>query len=238
MKLDILAFGIHPDDVELSCSGTLVKHKSLGYKTGICDLTQGEMGSRGSAEIRIQEAQKAAEILQLDMRVNLQMEDVWALDNQENCLKIIQIIRKYKPSIVLGNAIDDRHPDHKKGAKMVKKACFLAGLSKIETNYEGMIQEAYRPAHFYHYIQYKYLQADFVVDISDYFETKFQSILAYSTQFYNKDSDRPTTLISEEKFLEYIRAKDSVWGNNIGVRYAEGFMVDRIIGVNDLTKLI
>lgn len=237
MKLDILAFGIHPDDVELSCSGTLLKHKALGNKIGVCDLTQGEMGSRGSAEIRIQEASLAAEILGLDMRENLGMEDVWALDNQENCLKIIQIIRKYQPQIVFANAIDDRHPDHKKGAEMVKKACFLAGLSKIETEYKGEIQVPFRPQSIYHYIQYKFLSADFIVDTTEFFETKMKSILAYSTQFYTKDSDQPTTLISEEKFLEYIRAKDSVWGNNIGVRYGEGFMIDRIIGIDDLTKL-
>lgn len=238
IKLDILAFGIHPDDVELSCSGTLAKHKALGYKIGICDLTRGEMGSRGSIEIRNQESKLASDILQLDIRVNLDMEDVWAFDNQENCLKIIQIIRKFKPKIIFANATDDRHPDHKKGAEMVKKACFLSGLSKIETKYEGELQTAFRPTNFYHYIQYNFLKADFVVDISDYLEIKFKSIMAYSSQFYNKDIGQPTTLISEEKFLEYVRAKDSVWGNNIGVRYGEGFIVDRILGVDDLTKIL
>jgi N-acetylglucosamine malate deacetylase 1 len=238
MKLNILAFGIHPDDIELGCSGTLVKHKSKGYKIGVCDLTRGEMGTRGDVETRKIEAEKAKQLLNLDIRVNLEMKDVWALDNEENWLKIIHIIRKYKPDIVLANAPDDRHPDHKKGADMVKKAVFLSGLTKIETFENGISQEAFRPNKLYHYIQFKNLEPDFVVDITDYYDIKHQSIMAYSTQFYDPKSNEPKTLISEERFLEYVKAKDSVWGNSIGVRYGEGFIANRYIGVDDLTQIL
>lgn len=237
-KLDIMAFGIHPDDVELGCAGTLLKHKALGYTIGVCDLTRGEMGTRGSSESRNKEAEKAAKILKLDVRINLEMEDVWAVDNKENCLKIVRIIRKFKPKIILCNAIDDRHPDHIKGSEMVRKAAFISGLRKVETEHEGQPQFAYRPYAVYHYIQQYYIKPDIVVDITNYIDQKFESILAYTTQFYSGKSEEPPTPISDKKFLDFVRAKDIHMGMNIGVRYGEGFTIERIIGVDDLMTIL
>lgn len=238
MELDILAFGIHPDDVELSAGGTIAKHKALGYKVGICDLTCGEMGSRGSGELRLEEASAAAKILQLDARINIGMEDVWALDNQENCLKIIQIIRKFRPQIILCNAKQDRHPDHAKGAEMVQKAAFLSGLVKIETNSGGKRQEHFRPQVVYNYIQFQFQKPDLVVDISSYEDIKFKAINCYSSQFYQKNSKEIETFISDKSFLDIIRYNDAVLGKSVGVKYAEGFQVSRYIAVNDLMTLI
>lgn len=238
MNLDILAFGIHPDDVEISAGGTLLKHKTLGYKIGICDLTRGEMGSRGSGDLRLKEADKASKILELDARENLDMGDVWALDNQENCLKIIQIIRKYRPRIVLCNAKQDRHPDHAKGAEMVQKAAFLSGLAKIETVLHDEPQDYFRPSVVYNYIQFQFQKPDFVVDISGFEDRKFDAIKAYSSQFYQKDSEEIETFISDKSFLDIIRYNDAILGKSIGVQYAEGFHVQRYLGVNDFMQLI
>lgn len=238
MNLDILAFGIHPDDVEISAGGTILSHKSLGYRIGICDLTQGEMGTRGSGNLRVQEAAQASKILGIDVRENLGMPDVWALDNQENCLKIIEIIRKYKPRIVLCNAKQDRHPDHAKGAEMVLKAVFLSGLSRIVTQHEGIPQQYFRPEVVYHYIQFQFQKPDFVVNISEFIDKKFEAIMAYSSQFYDPNSTEPNTFISDKSFLEVIKANDAVLGKSIGVSYAEGFHIQRNLGVNDITKLI
>lgn len=238
MELDILAFGIHPDDVELSAGGTILKHKALGYKVGICDLTRGEMGSRGSGELRLVEAANAAKILGVDIRENLGMPDVWAIDNQENYLKIIQIIRKYRPRIVLCNAIQDRHPDHKKGAEMVQKAAFLSGLIKINTEFEGKPQEHFRPSVVYNYIQFQFQKPDFVVDVSEYEEKKFEAIHAYSSQFYDPKSQEVDTYISDKSFLDVIRYQAAILGKGIGVQSGEGFQVQRHLGVNDLTQLI
>jgi N-acetylglucosamine malate deacetylase 1 len=238
MELDILAFGIHPDDVELSAGGTILKHKALGYKVGVCDLTRGEMGSRGSGELRLVEASNAAKILGLDARENLGLPDVWALDNQENCLKIIQIIRKYRPRIILCNAKQDRHPDHAKGAEMVQKAAFLSGLIKIKTDMEGKPQEHFRPSVVYNYIQFQFQKPDFVVDVSDYEDKKFEAIRAYSSQFYDPKSSEEETFISDKSFLDVIRSYDLILGKSIGVRYAEGFHIQRNLGINDLTHLI
>lgn len=238
MELDILAFGIHPDDVELSAGGTLLKQKALGNKIGICDLTRGELGSRGSGELRLKEAEAAAKILELDIRENLEMEDVWALDNQENCLKIIQVIRKYRPKIVLCNAKQDRHPDHAKGSTMVQKAAFLSGLIRIETEYEGVKQDYFRPNVVYNYIQFQFQKPDFVVDVSDFEDKKFEAIACYSSQFYQKDSQEVETFISDKSFLEVIRYYDAILGKSIGVKYAEGFHIQRNLGVQDLHHLI
>jgi bacillithiol biosynthesis deacetylase BshB1 len=238
MELDILAFGIHPDDVELSAGGTILKHKALGYKVGVCDLTHGEMGSRGSGELRLVEATNAAKILGLDVRENLGLPDVWAVDNQENCLKIIQIIRKYRPRIILCNAKQDRHPDHAKGAEMVQKAAFLSGLIKIKTDMEGKPQEHFRPSVVYNYIQFQFQKPDFVVDVSDYEDKKFEAIRAYSSQFYDPKSSEEETFISDKSFLDVIRSYDLILGKSIGVRYAEGFHIQRNLGINDLTHLI
>jgi bacillithiol biosynthesis deacetylase BshB1 len=238
MTLDILAFGIHPDDVELSMGGTIAKHKALGYKIGICDLTKGEMGSRGSGELRLEEARRAGEILNIDLRENLGMEDVWAIDNQENCLKIVQILRKYRPKVVFCNAKSDRHPDHAKGAEMVTKACFISGLIKIETLLDGKIQDCFRPEVVYNYIQFQIQKPDFIIDISGFEDKKFEAINAYGSQFFSKDSKEVETFISQKGFLDVIRSNDLVLGKSIQVDYAEGFQINRHLGVNDLMSLI
>ncbi|CCB69260.1 bacillithiol biosynthesis deacetylase BshB1 [Flavobacterium branchiophilum NBRC 15030 = ATCC 35035] len=238
MKLDILAFGAHPDDVELSCAGTIAKEISLGKKVGIIDLTQGELGTRGSKEIRAQEAQNAAAILGVSVRENLQMRDGFFENNEANQMKIIQIIRKYQPSIVLCNAIQDRHIDHGKGSKLVSDACFLAGLAKIETIYEGQQQQHFRPKAVYHYIQWNPIEPDFVVDITGFLDIKKAAILAYSSQFYNPDSNEIATPISTQNFLESIDYRTKDFGRLIGTDCAEGFTTERYLGINSLQDLI
>lgn len=238
MKLDILAFGAHPDDVELGCAGTIAKEITNGKKVGIIDLTRGELGSRGSAEIRDQEAAKAAEILGVSIRENLRFRDGFFINDEKHQLEIIKKIRQYQPEIVLCNAIDDRHIDHGKGSKLVSDACFLSGLLRIETNLDGKQQEHWRPKQVYHYIQWKDLQPDIVVDISGFMETKEQSVLAYGSQFYQaSQGDLPATPISNLNFLESVtyRAKDL--GRLIGVDHAEGFNVERYPAVDSLFSL-
>ena len=196
MKLDILAFGAHPDDVELGCAGTILKEISLGKTVGIIDLTRGELGTRGSAEIRDQEAAAAAKILGVSVRENLNMRDGFFVNDEKHQLEIIKMIRKYKPEIVLCNAIDDRHIDHGKGSKLVSDACFLSGLMKIETSIDGEKQDAWRPKLVYHYIQWKNIEPDFVVDITGFTDKKIESILAYGSQFYDANSKEPVTPIT------------------------------------------
>lgn len=238
MKLDILAFGAHPDDVELGCSGTLAKEISLGKKVGIIDLTQGELGTRGSVEKRYQEAAKASEILGVSARENLKFRDGFFVNDEKHQMEVIRMIRKYKPSIVICNAIDDRHIDHPKGSKLVSDACFLSGLKMIETLDEGKKQEAHRPSVVYHYVQWKNIEPDFVVDITDFMETKLKAVFAYDSQFFNPNSNEPVTPIATQNFQESIayRAKDL--GRLIGVEYAEGFTVERFVGVKSLSNLI
>ncbi len=231
-KVDILAFGVHPDDVELSCSGTILKHIDLGYSVAVIDLTRGELGSRGSADLRIKESEKASKVLKLIARENLGMQDGWLRNTPENQIKVISAIRKYKPDIVLANALDDRHPDHGRAAKLVAESCFYAGLIKIETG-----QEKWRPKALYHYIQDQNLVPDFVVDISSQIERKMESILCYSSQFYEKDQTGPKTPISGKDFLDFIKAKNKSMGRSIQVDYAEGFNISRIPGVEDITQL-
>lgn len=238
MKLDILAFGAHPDDVELSCAGTLAKEVSLGKKVGIVDLTRGELGTRGSAEIRDQEALAAAKILGVAIRENLNMRDGFFINNEEHQLKVIEVIRKYRPEIVICNAVDDRHIDHGKGSKLVSDACFLSGLIKIETSKDGIRQEAWRPKLVYHYIQWKNLEPDFVVDISGFEAIKSASILAYGSQFYNPDNKEPLTPIATKNFLESVHYRAQDLGRLIGVDYAEGFTVERHLAVNCLSDLV
>jgi bacillithiol biosynthesis deacetylase BshB1 len=238
MKLDILAFGAHPDDVELGCSGTIAKEIALGKKVGIIDLTHGELGTRGSAEIRNQEATNAAKILGVSVRENLDMRDGFFVNDESHQLEIIKILRKYKPEIVLCNAIEDRHIDHGKGSKLVSDACFLSGLIKIKTEIDGEKQEAWRPKLVYHYIQWKHITPDFVVDITGYNDKKVESILAYSSQFYNPDSDEPETLIASKNFLESLNYRAQDLGRMIGTDYAEGFTVERYLAVNSLGDLI
>lgn len=237
MKIDVLAIGAHPDDVELSAAGTLMLHKDLGYTIGIVDLTQGELGSRGTKETRYEEAAEAAKIMELSERVNLKMADGFFEHNEHNLRLIIEQIRRFKPQIVLANAISDRHPDHGKAGKLISEACFLAGLRKIETSWEGQAQEAHRPGAVYHYIQDRLMKPDLAIDITPYVERKFDAIRAYKTQFWDPDSKEPQTPISGEEFFEFLRGRMAEYGRSIGVQYAEGYTVERVPGVNSLFDL-
>lgn len=238
MKLDILAFGAHPDDVELGCGGTLAKEIANGKTAGIVDLTRGELGTRGSAEIRDREAAAAARILGVAVRENLQMRDGFFVNDEAHQLKVIRMIRKYRPEIVLCNAIDDRHIDHGKGSKLVSDACFLSGLRKIETQLDGQNQPAYRPKAVYHYIQWKNIEPDFVVDITGYNDKRIEAILAYASQFYDPDSTEPETPIATKNFLESLNYRAQDLGRLIGTSYAEGFTAERYLAVNSLTDLV
>lgn len=237
-KLDILAFGAHPDDVELSASGTLKKHCEMGYSIGIVDLTEGELGTRGSAQLRYVEAAKAGEILGLSYRTNLQLKDGFFEINEESLHKVIVEIRKCQPEIVFCNALSDRHPDHGRGGDLVSRACFLSGLPKIQTTDGNAPQEAWRPKVVYRYIQDRYIKPDIVVDISAHIETKREAILAYSSQFYSPGSNEPETPISSKDFFEYIFSKDRAFGRQIGVSFAEGFNVERTPGIENLFNLL
>jgi len=237
MKLDILAIGIHPDDVELSCSGTLLKHIALGKKVGILDLTHGELGSRGSAEIRLQEAKNAALIMGVHTREILNFSDGFFENNKEHQLAIIKMLRLYQPEIVLANAISDRHPDHGRASKLISDACFYGGLRKIETEFEGQIQQHWRPKAVYHYIQDRYLKPDFVVDVTDFVDKKMEAINAYSSQFYNPESKEPETPLTNKLFMDFVKARMITLGREAGFDFAEGFVAERFIGVEDITAL-
>ena len=255
MKLDLLAFGAHPDDIELSCAGTLLIEKNNGKKVGIVDLTQGELGTRGTAEVRKEEAKNSAVILGADIRENLEMADGFFKNDEENQRKIITVLRKYRPEIILCNAPDDRHPDHGRSADLVNDAAFLSGLIKIETKDDlGNKQEIWRPKYVFNYIQDLYFKPDFVIDVSNVFDKKIEAIDAFSTQFYNPNaSDKePQTYISSPEFLESVmiytlslhdalpifinRAK--MYGKMIGVKYAEGFLSKKMIGMKTFDALI
>ncbi|MBK0369033.1 bacillithiol biosynthesis deacetylase BshB1 [Flavobacterium agrisoli] len=238
MKLDILAFGAHPDDVELGCAGTILKEVSLGKKVGIVDLTRGELGTRGSAEIRDEEAAAAAKILGVQVRENLRMRDGFFINDEKHQLEVIKMIRKYQPEIVLCNAIDDRHIDHGRASKLVSDACFLSGLRKIETELNGEKQLHWRPKVVYHYIQWKNIEPDFVVDITGFEDKKIDSVLAYKTQFYNEYSNEPATPITSKNFLESLNYRAKDFGRLVGVDFAEGFTVERYLAVNSLADLI
>lgn len=238
MKLDILAFGAHPDDVELSASGTVLKHVAAGKKVGIIDLTQGELGTRGTIETRKEEAQTSSEILGISVRHNLKMADGFFQNSEENKRLIIEQIRKYKPDIVLANAVSDRHPDHGRASKLVSEAAFLSGLVKVNTSVDGVLQEAHRPQAVYHYIQDYFMEPDIVVDVTEFYEEKMKSIMAFKTQFYDPNSDEPETPISGKEFLDFIESRMRQFGRPIGAKYAEGFTVERYTGVNLLTDLI
>ena len=237
MKLDILAIGAHPDDVELSCSATIAKEVEKGRKVGILDLTRGELGTRGTAEIRDQEAKAAAEILGVSIRENLEFSDGFFVNNVAHQLEIIKVLRRYRPEIVLCNAVDDRHIDHGKGAQLVADSCFLSGLRKIETIRNGNSQEAWRPKNVFHYIQWKNLTPDVVVDVTGFMDKKLESVKAYRSQFFDENSQEPETPISSSNFLESItyRAKDL--GRLIGAKYGEGFTVSRYVAVDSLFDL-
>ncbi|MDQ6764350.1 MAG: bacillithiol biosynthesis deacetylase BshB1 [Bacteroidota bacterium] len=240
MKLDLLAFGVHPDDIELSCAGTLLVEKKNGKKVGIIDLTQGELGTRGNAETRKEEAANSAAILGVDIRENLEMADGFFKNDEENQRKIIQALRKYRPEIIICNALEDRHPDHGRSALLVNDAAFLSGLRKIQTFDENKEQQEWRPKHVFHYIQDTYFKPDFVVDISEVFDKKVEAIEAFSTQFYNgeKDDKEPQTYISSPEFLESVINRSKMFGKMIGVKHAEGFISKKMIGFNSFDALI
>ena len=238
MKLDILAFGAHPDDVELGCGATVAKEVSLGKKVGIIDMTRGELGTRGSADLRDQEAARAAEILGVVVRENLGFRDGFFINDELHQLEIIKRIRKFRPEIVLCNAIKDRHIDHGKGSSLVSDACFLSGLRKIETQHEGESQEAWRPSTVYHYIQWQNLDPDFVVDVSGFIQQKVDSVLAYSSQFYDPSSKEPESPISSKNFLESVTYRARDLGRLIGREHGEGFTTERHVAVNHLNQLI
>jgi N-acetylglucosamine malate deacetylase 1 len=237
MKVDILAIGAHPDDIELSASGTLLAHAAKGYRFGLLDLTQGELGSRGTPAKRREEAEKSAKILGATFRTTLQLKDgFFAPSGNEAMLPIIQVIRQCRPSIVLANAPTDRHPDHGRAAKLVADACFFSGLIKIETTDPdtGLTQEHWRPKSVYHYIQDQHLTPDFVVDITPYFQQKMESILAFKSQFFDPNITEPPTPISSPEFLHVLEAKNRVFGRDAGYTFAEGFIASRLCGVRDL----
>ncbi|MFM2360622.1 MAG: bacillithiol biosynthesis deacetylase BshB1 [Bacteroidota bacterium] len=237
-KLDILAFGAHPDDVELSCSGTLLVEKLNGKKTGIIDLTRGELGTRGTVETRNAEAATASNILQLDARENLDMRDGFFENNEAHQLKVIQAIRHFQPEIVFCNAPEDRHPDHGRGSKLIEDAAFFSGLRKIETTRDGLLQEAWRPKYVFQYIQDRYLQPDFVIDITPVIEQKLAAIRAYGTQFHNPNLNEPQTYISTPEFIDSIVHRASMFGKMIGVKYAEGFISKKMIGFKNFDHFV
>lgn len=238
MKLDILAIGAHPDDVELSCSGTIAKEIANGKKVGILDLTRGELGTRGSAEIRDKEAALAAKILGVSIRENLAFADGFFVNDKTHQLEVIKMIRKYQPDIVLCNAIDDRHIDHPKGSKLASDACFLSGLRKIETELNDVSQNAWRPKNVYHYMQWKNIEPDFVVDVSGYMDIKLKAVQAYSSQFYDPNSKEPVSPITSKNFLDSVRYRASDLGRLIGVESAEGYTSERYVAVSKLDDLI
>jgi len=240
MKLDILAIGVHPDDVELGCSGTLMKQMDLGYKVGIIDLTKGELGTRGSAEIRLQEVATSTKIMGVHIRENMGFADGFFKDDKEHQIELIKMIRKYQPDVVITNAKFDRHPDHGRAAQLTYNACFLAGLSKIETSLNGEGQKAFRPTALYNYIQALHAEPGFVVDISAQFERKLETIRAYKSQFHHAEANQneAQTFISTPQFLEFVKARAIHYGLPIGVQYAEAFTVNRTIGVKNLMDLL
>lgn len=241
MKLDLLAIGVHPDDVELGCSGTILKEIAAGRKVGILDLTQGELGTRGTVETRYEEAANAAMILGVSVRENLKLRDGFFVNDEDSKLKLISVIRKYQPAVIIGNIRHDRHPDHGRAGQLIREAAFLSGLAKIETkNEQGEIQAKWRPAYVLEYIQDFYHEPDFMVDITDVFEQRMRSVMAYGTQFHHAkaSSNEPQTYISTPEFLEAIIARARDFGKRIGVKYAEGFLSEKKIGIRDLSSLI
>ncbi len=240
MKLDILVFGAHPDDAELGAGATIAKAVGQGKKVGIVDLTRGELGTRGTAEIRDQEAEKAAKILGVLCRSNLEFADGFFTNDKTHQLEVIKMIRKYKPEIVLCNAVEDRHIDHAKGSQLVSDSCFLSGLVKIDTKFEGedQWQEPWRPKQVYHFIQWKNLNPDFVVDVTGYIETKTAAIMAYRSQFYDPKSKEPDTPISSKNFIDSVTYRARDLGRIVGVAYAEGFTTERVVAVDSLDQLI
>jgi bacillithiol biosynthesis deacetylase BshB1 len=241
IKLDLLAIGVHPDDVELGCSGTIINEIKNGKKVGVLDLTQGELGSRGTVETRYEEAAKAAMIMGVQVRENLKMHDGFFKNDEEHQRKLIVAIRKYQPEIIITNALSDRHPDHGRAARLTADSCFLSGLRKVQTKDEkGKEQEAWRPKYVFHYIQDRYHEPDFIIDITNVFEQRMEAVKAYTTQFYNpgNEDDGPQTYISTSAFLESVIARARVIGKKIGVEYGEGFNTEKRLGIKNLDSFI
>ena len=238
MKLDLLVFAAHPDDAELACSGTILKYTSEGKKVGVVDLTQGELGTRGNAQLRAQEAAASAEILGLAIRENLGLRDGFFLNDEINRLKVIEAIRKYQPEIVLANALSDRHPDHGRASELINDAVFLSGLTKIETQLDGQGQKPWRPRLLLHYIQDRYIQPNILIDITPYWEQKLASIRAFRSQFFDPKSTEPDTYISSPDFLNALEARCREFGKAIQATYAEGFTSKKLLGVKSLFDLL
>lgn len=237
-KLDILAIGVHPDDVELGCAGTLIKHVDMGQQVGIIDLTQGELGTRGSGTLRLQEAQDAAKIMGIAVRENLGMADGFFQNDKEHQLKLVEYIRKYQPTIVIANALEDRHPDHGRAGKLIADACFLAGLIKIETTHNGAAQKAWRPKRVYHFMQDRFLEPDFIVDVSTTHARKMEAVKAYKSQFHDPNSNEPVTYIATDGFMNKIEYRASLLGKRIGAIYGEAFISENNIGIANLDSLL
>ena len=240
MKVDILAFAAHPDDVELASSGTVLKHIEMGYTVGIVDLTQGELGSRGSAEIRSQESSESAKILGISFRKNLKLKDGFFEINEQSLSLVIQEIRSAEPKIVLANSLSDRHPDHGRASQLISRACFLSGLPKIITHQNNVPQNPHRPKSVFHYIQDYNIGPDFIVDITNQYDRKMKSILAFKSHFYNpnESQNEPITPISSKEFMDFLEGRALEFGRLIGTKYGEGFKVDRPIGIDDLMKTL
>lgn len=238
MKLDILAISAHPDDIELSCSGTLIAHEAMGYKTGILDLTEGEMSTRGTTEMRQNESAEASKIMGLYMRENLGLPDAKFDVSFENQLRVIKVLRKFRPEIILANAFYDRHPDHVRAAKLIEESVFKSGLIKIETKDSKGSQSPWTPKRVYNYIQSVSLEPDFICDISAHMEQKMAAIRVFKSQFFDPNSNEPDTYISNAEFLTLIEARSREWGHRIGVSFGEGFVNRQLLGVNNLFNLI
>ncbi len=238
MKLHILAIAVHPDDLELGAGATLAKHARMGQAVGIVDLTKGELGTRGTPELRLQEAASAAKIMGIAVRENLGMRDGFLVNDEAHQLELIKYIRKYQPDIVIANALEDRHPDHGKSGKLIADACFLAGLRKIETTLDGVTQTAWRPKRVYHMIQDRFIEPTFIVDVSDTHDVKMEAIKAYNSQFHNPNSDEPLTYIAQGGFLDAVEARSLLLGKRIGVKYGEGFICENLPGIDSLDNLL
>lgn len=237
MKTDMLAIGAHPDDIELSASGTVAAHLAKGYQVAFADLTKGELGTRGSSAERATEAARAAQILGVSDRISLDLKDGFFSTDEASLRAVVSVIRYFKPQVILCNAMEDRHPDHGNGGALVSRAAFLSGLRKIETQYNGHLQQAWRPRTVYHYIQDYFIKPDVVVDITPFWKIKMASIRAFTSQFYNPGSIEPASPISGKDFLDFIEGKARMMGRYIGVEFAEGFTVDRPIGTDNLMEL-
>lgn len=238
MKVDFLAFGAHPDDVEMSCGGTIIKLISEGKKVAVVDLTEGELGTRGTAQTRFEEAREATRLMGISARENLMMTDGFLENSREYQMRIVKMIRKYRPEVVFSNAVSDRHPDHAKASKLVSDACFISGLKKIETQLDGEAQEYWRPKHIFNYIQWRDLKPDFVIDITGFLDQKIKACMAYKTQFYDPDSTEPMTPIATKDFLESLTYRAQNLGRQSGVDYAEGFTAEKMIAMKNFEGIV